>query len=605
MQNAYRVSGVRRMRFVILGLVLLGIFAAPAAADPLPADQAFQIRASRTTDGKVRVDWTIADGYYLYRAHIAAKGVDGSDLKVETPQGSIKDDPVFGATEVYYRRASATVVAASEEPIEITYQGCQEGGICYVPQTKRVNPLTLEVATNSDSGNVPSPGIAASVGAAEKPAAAFRLAQEEGLVQSLLRKGGLPLVVFSFLGFGLLIAFTPCVFPIYPILAATLAREGDRLTARRGFVLSAIYVLSSASAFSLLGALAGWSGQNLQIVLQSPFTTGAISIAFILLALASFGFFEPRLPAGWVNWIAARTGKLKVSKASVAVLGFSSVFIIGPCVTAPLAAALLYLTQSGDMLLGAAALFALGIGKGIPLIVVGTMGASILPRAGAWMKHVKTSFGIGFLATAIWIATPLLPAGLDLVLWAALLVGTGMWAFRFATGNRGFILLARTTGLMAIIYGMILMIGAATAPTGPWQHLARLTNSAPPSTDGDLHFATVTSVPELQKELRSVSGRKPTLVYFTADWCITCRVIERSVLPHDEVRRSLEGLHLVKVDISALHKDSPELMQRLRVVGPPTMVFFDRDAREVAGTRLVGEVTAELLSRSAAKVQSF
>jgi len=594
------------MRLVILSLAFLGIFAAPAAADPLPADEAFQLRASRTADGSVRFDWTIADGYYMYRSHIVAKGVDGSELKLETPHGTTKEDPIFGVTEVYYERATATVPGASHQPIEITYQGCQEDGICYVPQTKRIDPLMLAVASHTDTSvSAPGPDAIAPAGSAEEAATVFSLAQEEGLVQSLLRKGGPLLVVLSFLGFGLLIAFTPCVFPIYPILAGTLAREGDRLTARRGFLLSAIYVLSFASAFSLLGAVAGWSGQNLQMVLQSPFTTGAISMVFILLALAMFGFFEPQLPAGWVNWIAAKTGKLEISRKSVAVLGFSSAFIVGPCVTAPLAGALLYIAQSGDMLLGAAALFALGIGKGIPLIVVGTMGASILPRAGAWMEYVKAIFGIGFLATAIWMATPLLPAGLDLILWAALLIGTGTWAYTAARSDGGLPIMARTAGLMAVSYGIILMIGAATGSTDPWHPLAKLANSARSSKNTELRFARITSASELQKELRSANGRKPTLVYFTADWCITCRVIERSILSQDEIKQSLEGLHLVKVDLSAVRKESTELMQQLRVAGPPTMVFFDRHAREVAGTRLVGEVTPDLLSKSAVVVRSF
>lgn len=594
------------MRLVILSLVFLGIFAAPVTADPLSADEAFQLQVSKIADGGVRFDWTIADGYYLYRARISARSADGSERKVETPQGIAKEDPIFGVTEVYYERATATVPGASNQPIEITYQGCQENGICYVPQTKRIDPLTLAVSSHTDtSANVPSPDAAASAGAPEEPATGFSLAQEEGLVRSLLRKGGPLLVVLSFLGFGMLIAFTPCVFPIYPILAGTLAREGDRLTARRGFFLSAIYVLSFASAFSLLGAFAGWSGQNLQMVLQSPFTTGAVSIVFVLLALAMFGLFELQLPAGWVNWIAARTGRLEISKKSVAVLGFSSAFIVGPCVTAPLAGALLHIAQSGDMLLGAAALFALGIGKGIPLMVVGTMGASILPRAGAWMEYVKAIFGIGFLATAIWISAPLLPAGLDLVLWAALLIGTGTWAFSAARGNSGLPILARTAGLMAVIYGTILIIGAAIGSTDPWQPLATLANSSRSSKNTELQFASIASASELQNELRSASGQKPTLVYFTADWCITCRTIERSILTQDGVKQSLEGLHLVKADLSTLRKESTELMQQLRVAGPPTMIFFDRHAREVAGTRLVGEVTAELLSKSAAMVRSF
>lgn len=590
------------MRLFVLSLVFLGFFAAPVASNPLPADSAFQLAVSRSDDGGVRFDWTIAEGYYLYRAHISARGPDGAEIDIETSPGTAKDDPIFGITEIYYRQATATISNVPRGLIELTYQGCQEGGICYVPQTRLVDAVTL--AVSSPAHQVPAPDAdATSVNArSASPAASsasFNIAADEGLVQSLLHDGGALLVIGSFLVFGLLIAFTPCVFPIYPILAGTLAREGDRLTARRGFTLSAIYVLSFALAFSLLGAIAGWSGQNLQMVLQSPLTTGAVAAVFVLLALAMFGLFELQLPAGWTNWIAGKTGGISISKRSVAVLGFSSALIIGPCVTAPLAGALLYIAQTGDMVLGAAALFALGIGKGIPLIVIGTMGGSVLPRAGAWMENVKRIFGVGFLATAIWMSTPLLPAGLDLVLWAALLIGAGTWALGAARAGSGLQVLARASGLMALIYGTILIIGAASGATDPLKPLSNISSRSGSAVEGELQFATVTSVQELQSRLHSVRDQTPTLVYFTADWCITCHAIERSVLSQNSVRESLRAFHLIKADVSKLDESNTALMQQLKVAGPPTMVFFDRQAREAAGTRLVGEVTADRLSQSA------
>lgn len=593
--------GAMRMRLFVLSLVFLGFFAAPAGAGPLPADRAFQLEVSRENSG-IRFDWTIEDGYYLYRGHTVAKGPDGAELKLETPPGVSKEDPLFGATEVYYRQANAVIRKVPAGPIELTYQGCQDGGICYVPQTRLIDPVTLAVSNPAKQTAPTDPIPAAADGPAATPhsePASFNLAAEEDVVQSLLREGGALLVISSFLVFGLLIAFTPCVFPLYPILAGALAREGDRLTARRGFTLSAIYVVAFAFAFSLLGAVAGWSGQNLQMALQSPLTTGAVAVVFVVLALAMFGLFELQLPAHWTNSIAGRTGRMSISKRSVAVLGFSSAFIVGPCVTAPLAGALLYIAQTGDVVLGAAALFALGIGKGIPLIAIGTLGADVLPRAGAWMESVKHIFGVGFIATAIRIATPLLPAGLDLVLWAALLIGAGTWIFSAAQPGSGFQVLARASGIMALVYGVILIIGAASGSTDPLKPMFTLAGRSQSPAERKLQFTPVSSLPELQSQLQATVGEKPSLVYFTADWCVTCHTIERSVLTRRDVQERLQDFHLIKVDLSKLDASNAELMRQLRVAGPPTMVFFDRHGREAPGTRLVGAVTIDLLSRSA------
>lgn len=606
------------MRLFLLGLAFLSSFAAPLQASPLPADSAFQLTVSRNEGGSLRFDWSIADGYYLYREHIGIKAADGRELPIETLAGERKDDPTFGPTEVYYGAATATTRATSDGPLELTYQGCQENGICYIPQIRLVDPVALAVFNPSEqvgsADRAPSSGPRAAAPEASfgstsatsstaAPAAGtstFVLAADDSLIQSLRSRGGTLLVVASFLFFGLLIAFTPCVLPLYPILAGVLTRGGGQLEPGRGFTLSSIYVLSFATAFALLGAVAGWSGQNLQMLLQSPITTGAVALIFVVLALAMFGLFELQLPARWTNWIARITAAMSISKRTVAVLGFSSALIIGPCVTAPLAGALLYIAQTGDMALGATALFALGIGKGIPLIALGTVGGSILPRAGAWMESVKRVFGFAFLATAIWMASPLLPAGLDLVFWSALLVGAGTWALSIEDATAHLRIPTRAFGTIALVYGTLLLIGAASGATDPLRPLAALTSrSAPAAEKGELEFANVTSVPELQKFLQTSKAAEPALVYFTADWCITCRTIERSVLIDNQVHRGLDGFHLNKADLSDMDGDKIELMQQLKVAGPPTMLFFDRVAREPTGSRLVGNVTVEALLRSA------
>ncbi|WP_336068238.1 protein-disulfide reductase DsbD [Nitratireductor rhodophyticola] len=592
------------MKTILIALVaFLSVSLAPAPASaqttrPLPVEEAFTLEVTRTQDGTLALNWQIAKGYYLYRDHIGASQ-DGAELPLETSPGLRKDDPTFGLSEVYYDAASAHLAEQVFGTFDVTFQGCQDGGICYAPENRQVNALSLTVTTPA------APQAAAPVEwvTEEAPAASedtgFALAEDDGLIQSLLGRGGVLLVLVSFPLFGLLLAFTPCVFPMYPIMAGALAREGDRLTAWRGFELSSIYVIALASAFALLGAAAGWSGQNLQLVLQSPVTIGILSALFAVLALSMFGLFELQLPTAWTSWVANRTGGLGGSRRSAAILGFSSALIVGPCVTVPLAGALLYIAQTADVALGAAALFGLGIGKGIPLIIMGTLGGKALPRAGAWMESVKRVFGFGFLATAIWTATPLLPAGLDLALWSALLIAVASFAFSAKITETTPLAAIRSVGALSLIYGIILMLGAASGGTDPLKPLARIAQRSEASAPArELAFGQTGSIPELKAQLAS-AGDAPTLVYFTADWCVTCRVIERSVLPDAGVIDSLHGFQLIKADLSDFNDENAALMKALEVAGPPTMLFFDSAGREVAGTRLVGSVTVENLTGSA------
>ena len=595
------------MKKAVLGIVAMLAFqgVAPAAASPdtpLPADQAFTISASQGSEGLLRVEWDIADGYYLYRDRITARSPDGATLSVETSPGIAKDDPNFGLSEVYYDWATA-IVSAGSRSIEISYQGCQEDGICYAPERRLIDPVTLTIAS-------PSPPTLAQAPWTTEPAAAtrtgtepqrFELAPDKGLVQSLLGRGGVALMLGMFALFGFLLAFTPCVFPMYPILAGALARQGDRLTPSRGFTLSVAYVLGLASAFALLGAAAGWSGQNLQMVLQSSWTTVIIVAVFVALALSMFGLFELQLPSAWTSWIAGRAGGPQGSAGSAIVLGFSSALIVGPCVTAPLAGALLYIAQTGDTALGAAALFALGFGKGLPLLLLGAFGGRMLPRAGAWMEQVKRAFGFTFLGTAIWLATPLIPPGVDLALWAVLLIALASYALSAALSHGLAFAAVRALGSMSLIYGAILMIGAAAGASDPLKPLAVFADRGPTSpTRTELAFASVASAADLQAKMNA-DGR-PTLIYFTADWCVSCRSIERAVFPDESVRQALSGIRLLKADVTNFDAQDAELMKQLRVAGPPTILFFDGNAREVAETRLVGNVSADSLTRSAARL---
>ncbi|WP_274627519.1 protein-disulfide reductase DsbD [Arvimicrobium flavum] len=581
--------------FVSALLALMALSVA-SSAEPLAADDAFRMTAVRGGDG-IELRWEIADGYYLYRDHFEVHAAE--PVPFTSSRGEVKDDPSFGSVEVIYRQARVAIAGPVAQPLKVTYQGCQEDGICYRPETRQVDPATLAI---SDAG----PTVAWSTPAQDAPPpveaadSGLILAEDQGGAARLLADGAYPWVIAGFLGFGLLLAFTPCVLPMYPIVAGMLGRQGESLTAARGFTLASVYVVALAFAFALVGAIVAWSGHNMQIALQSPWTTAASAAILVLLALSMFGLFELQLPSAWTSRFAGRNAG-RGSITSAAALGFSSALIVGPCVTAPLAGALIYVAQGGDWKLGAAALFALGLGKGLPLIALAGFGGHLLPRAGAWMESVKKAFGFAFLGVAIWLASPLLSDVVLSVLWALLLIAAAGWLLgRAAKGWRRRALRA-TAGVFSV-YAAVMGLTAASGGDRPFQAQARIVLKSPPQSKSALAFEEVATLPDLLARFDDPDGQKrPLMVYFTADWCVICRKIERSVLPDPRIEEALASYRLVKVDITELDPRREELMKALRVAGPPSMVFFHGDKREIEGTRLIGTIDVDSLVTSAAK----
>jgi thiol:disulfide interchange protein DsbD len=580
-------------------------------------DQAFRMEAGR--DGSdIAIRWQLEDGYYLYREYLSVTGVGGKPLEMATPPGVIKEDPGYGSTEVYYGTATATVAGPVTGSLNVTYQGCQDGGLCYPPTTVEIDAATLEPKSDTGKSGLQTalrsqaafPLVSKGPKAADSSSIRISDPSTNGVVSSLLDRGGVLFLIVGFLGLGVLLAFTPCVFPMYPILAATLTREGESLSTGRGFALSSTYVLALAAALSLFGVVAAWWGQSFQIALQSPAATLIVAAIFVALALSSFGLFELQLPSFLRNRLTARRGS-GGSLASSAALGFSSALVIGPCVTAPLAGALLYIAQTGDVVLGATALFALGVGKGIPLILMGTFGSGLLPRAGQWMERVRQVFGFLFFATAVWLVDRLLPAGTGLLLWSVLAITFAVFIGAFDQMRPevgGAARLAKSAGILVGLYGVILGIGGLSGATDPLKPLATIAaassgDATPARVIGKDSFQSIASAADLSSLLRADGPAAPTLVYFTADWCVTCRVIERSVLPDATVADALDGIRLVSVDLSEITEANQSLMKELQVVGPPTMLFLDRDNQEVQDTRLVGEITADTVTVSASSAK--
>ncbi len=599
--------------------LFLAIVAGAAAEPPLQPDEAFRLTVERSSDGELQLSWEIVEGYYLYEERFALFDAEG-DVPFRASKPTVHDDPYFGETGIFYDRATLTVQEDVTGVLTANYQGCQEGGICYMPLTVQVDPKTLAVLSDDTSAGA----LSSSLWSIPEKQTVTDAAQNEtlptetvatdnitdvqqpvGLVEELVQTGGPFWMLAGFLLFGLLLSLTPCVFPMYPVVAGALSREGQTLTAARGFGLSMTYVVFLALAFGLVGAIAGWTGQNMQMALQSPITISATAVIFVVLALSMFGLFELSLPSAWTTRITMATTGSSASYRSMAVLGFSSTLIIGPCVTAPLAGALIYIAQTGDWVLGAMALFALGIGKGIPLILLSTLGAGYLPKAGAWMENAKVIFGFLFLATAILVATPLMPMGLDLALWAALLILFSVYLFSIVkpSGRQSVQLVTRATSLGAGLYAIMLAVGAASGGIDPLQPLAHLTARGTAVPAEPLVFSEVEDSKALEDALaRSTQAARPKLVYFTADWCISCRVIERSVFADPAAQGMLAEFDLIKIDLSRPDANQMSLMERLAVIGPPSMLFFNKHESNQPQARLIGEIDATSLRQTALSI---
>jgi thiol:disulfide interchange protein DsbD len=557
----------------------------------LPVDQAFVFSAIPDGADRVLLDWQIAPGYYLYRHRTSAKtATPGFALgEIAMPEGKKKTDEFFGDVEVYYGILNAAVPVSRPDgapsfELEVTYQGCADAGLCYPPVTKKV---ALEM---------PPPGTPAA-------GAAAAMVSEQDRLSSLIAGGGLFAIMASFFGFGLLLAFTPCVLPMIPILSGIIAGQGAAATPSRSFLLSLTYVLGMALTYTVAGAAFAAAGQQAQAFFQQPWIIIGFAGLFVVLALAMFGLFDLKIPAALETRLASLSGRQKSgSFVGTAVMGALSALVVTACVAPPMVAALAVIGQTGDVLRGALALFAMAMGMGAPLLLVGVAGGRFLPHAGAWMTTVKALFGVLFLGVAVWMLERILPGSLTLALWALLVIVGGYYFGGFgrpgsATGTGRFI--ARGFGLAAIVWGVIMMVGAASGGHDPLQPLrgASLPGLAGPARAADaqaLPFRMIASNEDLDRELAAAEAAgKPVMLDFYADWCVSCKEMEKYTFSVPEVQQDLAGFILLKADVTANSEADQALFRRFGVYGPPTTAFFGAHGRECRPFRLVGFVKAD------------
>lgn len=571
------------LRRLLLLLLLCAGFAHAADPELLDPEKAFEFSARVAGPDAIEVRYAIARGYYLYRDKLrftlepATLGKGSAQL----PQGQVHKDEFFGETRVYRDAVTITLPIRRDAQVArvlltAVSQGCADVGVCYVPVEQKAE-LQLVAAT----------GAGVTDGAASTAAAKG----EDALIADLFH-GDTWLLILSFFGFGLLLSFTPCVLPMVPILSGIIIGQGRKMTRSHGLLLSGAYVLGMAITYTLAGVAAGLSGALLSAALQSPWVLGTFAAVFVALALSMFGFYELQLPTALQSRLAGASGRFHGGHyAGVFVMGTLSALIVGPCVAAPLAGALLYISQSGSAALGGAALFAMALGMGVPLLVVGASAGALLPKTGPWMETVKRFFGVMLLAVAIYLVSPVLPVTVQMLAWAALLTFTGIYLRAIdplppAAGS--FARLSKGVGVIALVAGIAFVIGALSGGRDVLQPLSGLRGTAAGAPAGPgVAFQRVNNPAELDAAISAAAG-KILMLDFYADWCVSCKEMERYTFTDPQVQSRLAGMVKIQADVTANTAEHKALLKRFRLFGPPGIVFFDPAGREIQGLRVIG-----------------
>lgn len=579
--------------------------------EPLHPDKAFVFSSEDPDEESIQLDWQIADEHYLYRNKFKFKLIDEKNLSIGTPDlpaGEIKEDQFFGTLEVYHGDKSINLPLkrinndAASGTLRVMYQGCAERGICYPPISKKV-PIALPAIISSASAReiTPEPPPTSAVNATTPNAAQ----SEQDQIAASLGSGNLILTLISFFGFGLLLAFTPCIFPMIPILSGIIVGQGDNITTRRAFTMSLVYVLAMALTYTFAGVMAGLFGENLQAAFQNPWILGTFSLVFVILALSMFGFYDLQMPSSIQGKLAEASNRQKGgSLTGVAIMGLLSALIVGPCVAAPLAGALIYIGQTGDAMLGGLALFALSMGMGMPLLAIGTSAGKLLPHAGGWMDAVKSIFGVLLLAVAVWMLERIIPSPVTMMLWAALLIVPAIYMGALEplpSPSSGWKKLWKGSGLLMLVYGIMLMIGAGSGSGDPLQPLKNITTGGGDSAatqQEHLAFQQIKGIDGLETALaRAVDNNQPVFLDFYADWCISCKEFESLTFSDPDVQRALSSAMLLQADVTPNDEQDQALMKKLGIFGPPALLFFNRDGNEVTSARLVQFMEAESFAK--------
>ncbi|MGA7749231.1 MAG: protein-disulfide reductase DsbD, partial [Gallionella sp.] len=554
----------------------------------LPPDKAFGLDVIARDAHTLQANFNVTPDYYLYRDKIAFTTKDSAVkvTAVNLPKGEIKHDSNFGDTEVFHQSFQALISldrrtnAATGITLNAVYQGCSEQGLCYPPITK-----VLQVSLPDITTGQPAPPVIA-----EAPPVSQSPVSENSQIARLFKGGNFWLIVSFFFGAGLLLALTPCVFPMIPILSGIIVGRGHKITHMHAFILSLAYVLGMAITYAAAGVVAGFSGNLISNALQTPWVLGGFAAVFVLLSLSMFGFYEFQLPTALQSKLSDTSNRLHGGHLSgVFVMGALSAIIMGPCVAAPLAGALLYIGQTHDAVLGGVALFVMALGMGAPLLLIGTSAGVLLPKAGAWMEAVKRFFGVMLLALAIWIIQPLLAVSVQMMLWSILLIFSAIYLRALDTlphNANGWDKFLKSIGLFALLLGAAYLIGALSGARDILRPLRNI-GRADVQTPATLQFSRVKDIAELDQRIIQARGR-PVMFDFYADWCVSCKEMERFTFADTAVLAKLKPVLLLQADVTANSEADKALLKRYGLFGPPGILFFDAAGKELDDFRVTG-----------------
>jgi thiol:disulfide interchange protein DsbD len=585
------------MRWLFFLLMLFSLFARAGEPELLEPEKAFRFSAQWVDADYIEVRYQIADGYYLYRERFSFEVQPGgfSLGKPHMPAGVVHQDQFFGRVETYRGDLKISLplqqaVSSHTLTLKAVSQGCADVGVCYTPLEQKAE---LILAATNMSLSPPTSAVvtlqslqAAATNPLKKTATSGApLNDESAQAVNLLRGGSFWLIVASFFGFGLLLSLTPCVFPMIPILSGIIVGQKQRMTKTRGLILSASYVLGVAITYAIAGVAAGLTGTLISTALQNPWVLATFAALFVLLAFSMFGFYELQFPVSLQSKLSDAVNHIKGGNLVGAfVMGGLSAVILGPCVAAPLAGALLYISQTRDVVLGGSSLFVMALGMGAPLIAVGLSAGALLPKAGSWMDAVKKFFGVLLLGVAIWLISSLIPAQVHLLLWAALLIVCAIYLITPLTVASAYMRVWKGVGIIVLVAGAALLVGAFSGEQGIFRQLAQLTGTANPVQE--LKFQRVKNNAELDEAISQARGRYVMLDFY-ADWCVSCKEMELFTFSDAAVQVKLKKLQLLQADVTVNNADNAALLKRFALFGPPGILFFDKQGNEIK-TRVIG-----------------
>lgn len=578
--------------FFILLLMPLVVYA-DEQVHPLPASQAFQFNLKKSDTDSLIADWKIAPGYYLYRHRFSFKILAPKNAilgSITLPAGIEKNDGILGEHYVYEGQLHISLPVINPEisnlKLLVSYQGCASYGFCYPPMTKEIvlaaNSSDITISDYNDKQSDVSLNSS-------------KVITTQDNASSMLAHDNMAWSLLAFFGFGILLTFTPCVLPMIPILSGIIiGQQKNSLHSRKGFWLALTYVLSMALTFAGAGIIVALLGSNVQAALQTPWILILFSLLFVLLALSLFGLYEIKLPNFLQEKISDLSQKQQTGNyVGVAIMGCLSTLIISPCVSAPLVGALAYIGKTGNTAFGGAALFALGLGMGAPLIIIGTSLGKWLPKAGRWMDSIKILFGILLLGVAINLISRIIPGNITLFLWACLIIlsavflGALSWSIKTSIGKLG-----QAAGIILLLYGGTLIVGSALGNDNLMRPLAMA--GTEPTHMNQISFTRIKTVDDLKQQLHLANQiGKPVLLDFYADWCVACKEMAKTTFTDPKVKKALSNFVLLQADVTANDTQDKLLEQHFNVIAPPTLIFFNKNGQELPDVRIVGETGPE------------